>query len=73
MPNQLSVAIPRSEVRGEQPTDEGLLVHRANPLNAETTLKALNGAEITPVAEFNARDQPRYGANSIQTVQTELC
>ena len=51
-----TAAIVDPEVLTRQARDAGLIVQRANPLNAEAPMSALNGAEITPNAKFYVRN-----------------
>ena len=56
MPDILTAAIMDAEVATRQAREAGLILQRANPLNAETPMSALNGAEITPNAQFYVRN-----------------
>jgi DMSO/TMAO reductase YedYZ molybdopterin-dependent catalytic subunit len=44
------------EFASQQVIDAGLVMRRTHPLNAETPITALNRADITPVAQFYARN-----------------
>ena len=56
MSDILTAAIVDPEVLTRQARDAGLILQRANPLNAEAPMSALNGAEITPNAQFYVRN-----------------
>ena len=56
MPDILTAAIMDAEEATRQARDAGLILQRANPLNAETPMSALNCAEITPNAQFYVRN-----------------
>jgi DMSO/TMAO reductase YedYZ molybdopterin-dependent catalytic subunit len=56
MSDILTAAIVDHEVLTRQARDAGLILQQANPLNAEAPMSALNGAEITPNAQFYVRN-----------------
>lgn len=56
MLDDLIATILDPEVAGRQAIEAGLVLQREDPLNAETPITALNGAEITPTAQFYLRN-----------------
>jgi DMSO/TMAO reductase YedYZ molybdopterin-dependent catalytic subunit len=56
MPNQLITPILDPEIASRQAVEAGLLLQSDNPLNAETPITALNGADMTPTAQFYLRN-----------------